>query len=415
MTKLGPKSGPFFSFDQAFQSWSWWNLYADSTPAGKRIVGLNMDETAIRFYMQSRGLVAPPTRGKRKARPTHACSRKQMRACMTHVAFVATDPDVQAMLPQIFIGSENVLRVTDVELLQPAFRENLILVRRKTAWINTEVLVEIMKCLGRALAPWRASIQPVLLMDAHKAHLAPAVLHAAAAAGLWVLPLPAHMTWLLQPLDTHVFAAYKQAIRRRYVLLMAQHAEGQVNSCSLLTAVHDACVDMVCERDHTRAFVDNGFGDEQGSLRPSLLRELETDAVGAAVPCLPSYNDLCEYLGAAGGVCIRALFAAFEPRREREPRPAPTSLSPSAMRPEDEPHLSWHERLRPRRSRSSLTLADSPAAPSSLPEPSPAPGPPLPPPPWPPQPAMAPMAAAPETWPPQRARWIRGSLERRAG
>ena len=166
-----------------------------------------MDETAIRCYMQSRGLVAPPIRGKRTARPTHPCSRKQMRASMTHVAFVATDPDVQAMLPHIFIGAENVLRVTDVELLQPSFRENIFLLRRKSGWIHTHVLVDIMKYLAAVLAPWLASVQPVLLVDALPAHLAPAVLGAAAAAGLWVLSLPAHITWLLQPLDTHVFAA----------------------------------------------------------------------------------------------------------------------------------------------------------------------------------------------------------------
>ena len=82
----------------------------------------------------------------------------------------------------------------------------------------------------------------------------------------------------------------------------------------------------------------------------------------------------------------------FEPRREREPRPEQTSLAPSAMLPEDEAPLPWHERLRPRRSRSPLTLADSRRAFKSARAPPHS----LPLPPWPPQAATAPMAVEPE-------------------
>ena len=72
--------------------------------AGIHLVGLNMGETAIRFSTRSHGLVVPATRMKHKARPMQPCSWKQSWACMAQVACVATDPDMQYQLLQIFGG-----------------------------------------------------------------------------------------------------------------------------------------------------------------------------------------------------------------------------------------------------------------------------------------------------------------------
>ena len=86
--------------------------------------------------------------------------------------------------------------------------------RRKSAWVDTAFMTDVMRSLGRALLPWAAEFQPVLLMDCHLTHLAAPVLRAAGAAGIWELPLSAKMTWLMQPLDTR---ACSQSSRRRSV------------------------------------------------------------------------------------------------------------------------------------------------------------------------------------------------------
>ena len=199
---------------QALHAWAWWNLYEESVPEGQRLLAINMDETAIRFFVQHRGLCTRRARHGRDPIATQQVSRKDMRACLTHVAFACADAGVQRVLPQIFIGNEHVLRVSDVAALAPRFAANVTILRRQSAWVNTPLMVQIMHALGSALRACTEGMQLVLLMDAHHVHLAAPVLRAAASWGIWVLPLPAKTTWLLQPLDTHIFSAYKAAMRR---------------------------------------------------------------------------------------------------------------------------------------------------------------------------------------------------------
>ena len=358
------KRPPFFCFcpplpAQVSQAWSWWNLYAAAVPTGKQLLGINMDETAIRFFMQQRGLVVRRARGRCRRPATQRCSRAQMRACITLVAFVATEPRVQGSLPQVFVGAEHVLRVTDVNLVQPALTDNIRLLRRKSGWVNKELLCEIMQLLGGALAPWLREFQPVLLMDALAAHLAPSVLRAAAAAGAWVLPLPAKTTWLLQPLDTHVFATYKQVLRRKYVEFMANDREGRVHACHVLLAAHNACVEILQQREHRHAFVHNGFGDTQCGVRQSILAELQVTRVTPAVPRLPSYGELQAYLGSRTDICLESLFARCIPRRVPAARAAPRDAGAQDSSAEVPP---WSARLRRRRSESQQSLDPPPAA-----------------------------------------------------
>ena len=237
---------------QALHAWAWWNLYEESVPEGKRLLAINMDETAIRFFVQHRGLCTRRARHGREPVATQQVSRKDMRACLTHVAFACADAGVQRFLPQIFIGNEHVLRVSDVAALAPRCAANVTVLRRQSAWVNTPLMVQIMHALGSALRACTEGMQLVLLMDAHHVHLAAPVLRAAASWGIWVLPLPAKTTWLLQPLDTHIFSAYKAAMRRKYVEVLACQDSPRMQPGSVLWAAHGACVEVLNGRELRR-------------------------------------------------------------------------------------------------------------------------------------------------------------------
>ena len=55
----------------------------------------------------------------------------------------------------------------------------------------------------------RSELQPILLLDTAKMHFSTAVLQACSRTRVWPVLVPASTTWLLQPLDTHAFAAYR--------------------------------------------------------------------------------------------------------------------------------------------------------------------------------------------------------------
>ena len=99
---------------EATPCWSWWNAYEHAIPQGKRPLAINMDETAIKFYVQHRGLIVERARHVFRPKPTQQVSRAQQRTCVSHVAFVRNNAAAQPSLPQFFISSEHALRVGEV-------------------------------------------------------------------------------------------------------------------------------------------------------------------------------------------------------------------------------------------------------------------------------------------------------------
>ena len=78
--------------------------------------------------------------------------------------------------------------------------------RMAKGWNNAAEHAIIIRLLSLILAPVLDTLQPVLMFDAVRLHLADDVMTEMAVASLWYLVIPARLTWLLQPLDTHGFA-----------------------------------------------------------------------------------------------------------------------------------------------------------------------------------------------------------------
>ena len=134
----------------------------------------------------------------------------ELRACLTHVAIIASRPDVQRMLPQELLGNQRVLLARDTREVQPHMPSNVRIIRGKCGWTNVAYVRGLMHRIAPAVRRVGDHLVPVLLMDCARQRIHRSVFAAAARQGVRVVLIPAKLTWLLQPRDTHVFQRYKR-------------------------------------------------------------------------------------------------------------------------------------------------------------------------------------------------------------
>ena len=115
--------------------------------------------------------------------------------------------------------------------------------------------------------------QPVSLLDALSVHIAPQVFRAAAKAGIWLVVIPAKLTFLLHPAVTHAFYKYKMSLRGRYLEVYA--IDGEVKLEKLLLAMNDGAREVFQGQAWGRAFTANGFDVNQTGVRRKIV-----DAMG---------------------------------------------------------------------------------------------------------------------------------------
>ena len=114
---------------------------------------VNMDETCVRCYeTRDRGNVFNGEVVQRQA-------AKKIKLCMTLVAFVCDNNDVQAHLPQILVGNEHTFLQRDIKHIMNACRPNMAVVRRVTCFI---ACVCVACCWAKA-AQWLDEREAVLL------------------------------------------------------------------------------------------------------------------------------------------------------------------------------------------------------------------------------------------------------------
>ena len=277
--------------------WQWWNYAVASVPTGCRILRLNLDETSVKLFQgEGKGTIFFKKR-KRSSRPgaaggedgaeapeaVQAVTLQHKRTCLTHVGLVCDRPEVQPLLPQVLIGNESTFHAGEMEELVAACPPNVHLIRQRSAWNNTETQKRVLRLLAAALRehertavrPGMKRWQPVLLLDACRLHIHPSVAKSAAALGIWLVVVPARLTWLLQPLDTHVFQRYKEYFRSAYQRARLQTPDGQLSVSQFLGAFCQTIQHLVQGVRWEFAFDSDGYGQVgQGRVSPYILGQL---------------------------------------------------------------------------------------------------------------------------------------------
>jgi hypothetical protein len=311
--------------------WRWWQACRSKVPDSKVLLRMNMDETSVCLYQgEGKGTVFA---SKGRKPPVQKASRAKRRCCLTHVGLICDSAEFQSVMPQFIIGNEATFLVRDAAGLQAASPPNVILIRQKSAWNNSALCTQLIRVLGEALRPFLHRIQPVLLLDAVPLHYHRRVLNACNAWHIWPVVVPAKLTWLLQPLDTHFFYKYKMWLKSRY-----QDARVNTDALELTTAQFLECVyDTI---NHTfdddlklaAAFDENGFGHHQTSIRRFIKGVLEVDSVSDVPAGLPSDEQLKLCFPRKAKVPLAPLLRCLRPPGQPAALPSPPVAIRRAIR-----------------------------------------------------------------------------------
>ena len=272
---------------------------AAQAPPGRRVVHINMDETAIRFWEKSAvdGYVVVPPKMVRKhfLERENGATLAERRAVCSLVAFAADDAVVHAMLPQILVVNSHTVTAADERALKETLMDSRthFLLRRNSAWANGDLLLEILKLLRATLGEERERIHPLLQLDCSPVHATERVARAAARNGFFLHFVPANMTGSLQPLDAYVFSNFKRVIREEFEEERLKSLTAHVSPRAVLLLTFRAVKLTIQRSAWSHAFLGCGFGGDQLQLGQRLRRRLEwPDGCPTVASDLPSLEEL---------------------------------------------------------------------------------------------------------------------------
>ena len=306
---------------KAVACWKWFHYCRQEAATCEAPLLLNLDETSLPFHMVPRRGIRQKKRraSERAGSPARNTSKKQRRKAMTHVAIVCNDTSLQPELPQVLLVAEKIFPNVSATNVRSTLPSNFHLWRRKSGWVNIPAFLEIIEVLAKVLdkhAPGRPSI---LLMDALKIHCCSEVLAAAKARRIRIVILAACCTHLLQPLDTHVFARYKQRLRSLQQECRMVGPNEDLSDSSVVGCVVQAVREIFQGHVWARAFHENGFGDTDFHPRDRLLRKLGFEKKPPLLCALPSYEEFVQIFPARLHIDFLALAGPFpRPRRHGE-------------------------------------------------------------------------------------------------
>ena len=190
---------------------------------------------------------------------TQQVTRRQKRGTLSFLALLCDDPTIQPEVPQIIVGNEHVLpeAVRGALEAESLLMKNVTVLRRKSAWVNDEVLSLVAAIWGKALRKYKDTHQPILLMDVCSPHQGMRFLRTLARWNIWSVFIPARTTFLLQPCDTHCFAAFKRALRTMFEQRLLESDSGTVDIKSVILDLNHAIRKVIQGKEWTPAFDGN--------------------------------------------------------------------------------------------------------------------------------------------------------------
>ena len=97
---------------------------------------------------------------------------------MTLAAFLSDHDEVNKALPQVIVGAEHVIQAWMTPILMNGRADSICVLRRKSAWLRSDVVVNLTNLLGEALKPFAGTHRFVLMLDAARIHLSTKVVKA---------------------------------------------------------------------------------------------------------------------------------------------------------------------------------------------------------------------------------------------
>ena len=269
-----------------FWLWSDW-LRRQATEAGQMPLFINLDETGIKRAMPNAiGMIVGKSWWQGRGRPVQRIPLSQRRQMVSPIAMCTHNTTVQARLPQIWIGHSRIFTQAFLEAVESIAPGRVKFWQEQSSWNNSRLMLSVLTELALALADF-PGYQPILVLDCAPMHLTPSVIRMANALNIWLWPVPARCTFLLQPLDCHVFSAYKAYLRRLYRELKDAHRVVTTDAWARMLV--DVSTHFMCGHRWAHAFEQVGLIADRVHLTRD-LRAVQVPSFPAAPPGAPLYR-----------------------------------------------------------------------------------------------------------------------------
>ena len=271
-------------------------------------------------YAKLKGLIVskkhlPPGKKHRKEQ----ISSSEAKASVSFLAFITADSAIQDRLPQIILGNKHMLTAALVAELAPP--DNFFVWREVSGWVNSKIMTRVLTLLTKCLKDVMVTRQIVLVMDTFSAHLAQSVIAYANRLNIFLMFVPAKLTPLLQPADTHLFGKLKRKLKEKWVQLRLKDENGKVPHKLWLAAVFQVCKEVMCATNWKPAFESAGLLAEQVSDR--VLHQLGWEALPPIPAEIPSCDQLRSIFPKGRKVAGKrtSLFKFCLPKAKPKPKP----------------------------------------------------------------------------------------------
>lgn len=257
-----------------------------------------MDEASVAFHLS--GLVGTVLRtGRfRRMRCGDRAALGARRGTITYLATICNDDEVNHLLPQVLLGNSRRFLLKTLREVRAEVAGNIYFWRESSSWNNTHLMKRYISLLCNCLGSLLNDRSVYLLVDMATCHIHPSVQQFAMTKKLRMLLVPAGMTAILQPLDTHVFKKFRHQMQQLWLECKSCAADGQVHVRDWLLVICDAIQTVVANKSWKHAFERVGILSSQALLSPKILKALEWDSC-------PHIPDTLPALGQASGLFPR--------------------------------------------------------------------------------------------------------------
>jgi hypothetical protein len=257
---------------KALAFFRWVNHAQESAPAERKPLLINLDETSLAYaFTGASGTVIcakhlPPE----IVDATEDADMSDTHGHVTYVSMVTHETHLQPLLPQILIGNEHCFTKKLLAEVKPHVPANFVLLRKKSAWNCHETMRNILSHLAKALRDVIPKRHVILLLDVHRSHIHSSIFSLSRRYGIRLIYVPAKLTFLLQPLDTHVFAFFKRMLLDAWREEKAS-CEGAITKKRWLLMIF-RCVRKVLQGTRwTHAFHATGALGHQAEVSPKVF------------------------------------------------------------------------------------------------------------------------------------------------
>ena len=153
---------------QSSATWRWHNVLEPETVGDKTLISVNVDESACKLSPQlPGGLVSLPSVLKTKQflqfgrRNPVNCRR----SAVSLVAFLSDDEEVNTICAQTIVCAKHIIQVWMTCLLNSARSNSILVLRRSSDCVRSNVVVDLISLLREALKQFAGTTRLVLMFD----------------------------------------------------------------------------------------------------------------------------------------------------------------------------------------------------------------------------------------------------------